>query len=202
MTDVSQDLLILYRAVSRKQGHAIEYAGCLTAEEALGLTQLGLGRIVDVKSGAESSSGGVDRQPIPGAIEVADVAGGQRSESSALIGALRGQAGPNQILMFLSDTCESSHAAATLAARAGFFCALNILDSRECFWQASHRKRHPDINERTWGRWWLRVVARTTGFGRRAVAAQSSSIDCPGADATARSTSSRFKGDANVSMKS
>jgi hypothetical protein len=132
MSDVTEDLRILYRAVSRKQGRAIEYAGCLTAQEALRLTQLGLGKIVDVQTRDDSlngDSGGP--QPIRDAIRVpACPAGVESPETSVLLASLGRAARTNDILMFVSGTSESSHRAATVAAEAGFFCVLNILDGR------------------------------------------------------------------------
>jgi hypothetical protein len=54
---------------------------------------------------------------------------------------LRREARPDEILMFLSRTTGSSHAAATLAAQAGYFCVLNIVDGRECYREASSGER-------------------------------------------------------------
>jgi hypothetical protein len=45
--------------------------------------------------------------------------------------ALRIEAADHEMLMFLSRSADASHAAATLAAQAGFYCVLNILDGRE-----------------------------------------------------------------------
>jgi hypothetical protein len=131
MSDVTEDLRILYRAVSRKQGRAIEYAGCLTAQEALRLTQLGLGKIVDVQTADDSLSDCGGPQPIRDAIRVpACTTGGESPDRSVLLAPLGLAARTNDILMFVSGTSESSHRAATVAAEAGFFCVLNILDGR------------------------------------------------------------------------
>ena len=56
MDGVSEDLAILYRAVSRRQGGVV-YAGCITAQEALRLMQLGLARLVDIRAEGDADDG-------------------------------------------------------------------------------------------------------------------------------------------------
>jgi len=150
LSDVTEDLQILYRAVSRRQGRSIDYAGCVTADEALRLQQMGLAKIVDVQAEGdraddETDGSDADQQPIPGAIRVclrASERGGttvpERDRAKpSMIDSLRLLAGNNDILMFLSKDCDDSHAAASQAAKEGFYCVLNVIDGRECYRRSS-----------------------------------------------------------------
>ena len=150
MADADDGLQNLYRAVSRKQGRAIAYAGCVTAPEARQLASLGLARLVDIR-----------------------IVGGSDFPQAGFVEALHRVARPDETMVFVSATPESSHAAATVAAKAGFHGVLNALDGRGCFEHVDRRRT-----------------------------LYANSMCSPGAELTARSTNSRFSGDANVSMKS
>ena len=105
MADASEDLMILRRAVSRTQGR-VSYAGSVSAREAHRLVELGLARLMDVRV-------------VPG-------------QSVYEFGeALRKLAAPTECLLFISGEPQASHEAATLAAKAGFHCALNVLEGRD-----------------------------------------------------------------------
>jgi len=123
VSDVTEDLQILYRAVSRRQGRSIDYAGCVTAQEALRLKQMGLAKIVDL-----------DGLPDPEGDDA----------TPALVDSLHRLAGNNDILMFVSRNPGASHAAATMAAQAGFYCVLNVIDGHECLPKCSHASSRED----------------------------------------------------------
>jgi len=152
LSEATEDLCILYRAVSRRQGRSIDYAGCVTAQEAFRLKQMGLAKIVDVHGDDQAGGSREGRLPIPGAIRVSlrEAADGRARPSErkgrtsperddanrSMIDSLHLLAGHNDILMFLSQNSEVSHAAATMAAQAGFYCVLNVLDGREQYRRA------------------------------------------------------------------
>jgi hypothetical protein len=129
MDDVSEDLAILYRAVTRRQGR-LAYAGCITAPEARRLVQLGIGRLIDVRANID---GHADREPepLPEATTLPVPQGASGEATDAFGKTLRAFAAPTETLLFISGSPDASHQAATLAARAGFHCALNVLDGRE-----------------------------------------------------------------------
>lgn len=135
MDDVSEDLAILYRAVARRRGLTV-YAGCVTAPEAFRLVQMGVARLVDVR---EDGSDGEGREPaalpeaaaLPGAAALWMPRATSGSPVHDLGEALRRIAAPTDTLLFISAASGVSHEAATLAARAGFCCVLNVLDGRE-----------------------------------------------------------------------
>ncbi len=130
MDGVSDDLAILYRAVSRRQGR-VAHAGCVTAGEALRLVQLGLARLVDVRARPDADRSQPEPRILAGALAVTMP---PPSSGPALYGlgeALRAMAAPTETLLFIAASAEDAHAAATLAARAGYCCALHVLDERE-----------------------------------------------------------------------
>jgi hypothetical protein len=130
MDGVSEDLAILYRAVSRRQGR-VDYAGCITAGEALRLMQSGLARLVDVCTGPDPGRSQLESHLPSGALAVAlppSSSGSPVHDFGEALGAL---AAATETLLFIAGSAEDSHAAATLAARAGFYCALQVLDERE-----------------------------------------------------------------------
>jgi hypothetical protein len=131
MDDVSEDLAILYRAVSRREGRGV-YAGCITAREALRLVQLGVARLVDVRGGEERDRPPTEAPALSGALVLSLPRPSAGSPVHDLGEALRALgASTTDTLLFIAGRPLESQVAATLAARAGFHCALHVLDERE-----------------------------------------------------------------------
>ncbi len=129
MDGVSEDLAILYRAVSRRQGEVV-YAGSVTAKEALRLVQLGVARLVDIRDETNPVEAELEPALLRGAIPLSlPPTSGYSIQDFG--DNLRADADPTDTLLFIAGATSRSHAAATLAARAGFCCALNVLDERE-----------------------------------------------------------------------
>lgn len=118
---------ILGLARERAQQLQLPYAGAVTPAEAHELSKLAPGaRIVDVRTAAEWQWVG----EVPDAIEIEwNMSNGQRNPDFLV--QLKHQVDPEALVMFLCRSGGRSHAAAAVAAEAGYSNAHNILEGFE-----------------------------------------------------------------------
>ena len=122
---------IFEQAAQRRRQMGLEYAGAVTPREAHELRAAGAATIVDVRTQPEWQFVG----HVPGAPLIEWPRGG---DDSAFLEAVRDRFQPDEALLFLCRSGVRSHYAATLAARAGFHRAYNVLDGFEGDMGAGH----------------------------------------------------------------
>lgn len=118
---------VLARAAQRAAAKSLPYFGEVTPAEAWQLMRTGVALIVDVRTLAEWTYVG----HIEGAPLVEWRAFGAQQANPDFVGQLAEQAGPDTPVMFLCRSGVRSHAAAQLAAQAGYGKAMNILEGFE-----------------------------------------------------------------------
>jgi rhodanese-related sulfurtransferase len=118
---------ILYRAFSRSGGKPRTYAGYVTPQEAQRLAELGVAKIVDLRTAFEREYVG----HVPETLHVEWLPLGSTEPNPGFIDVLRTVADPTDTLVFLCRSGKRSDAAATAAAAAGFGCVLNVLGGFE-----------------------------------------------------------------------
>lgn len=125
MSDATPD--ILARARERGQAKGLAYFGEVTPQEAWTLAQRGDARIVDVRTAAEWQYVG----HIPGSELIEWRAFGAVAPNPEFVNALAAKASRDDTVLLLCRSAQRSHAAAALAAAAGFNRVLNILEGFE-----------------------------------------------------------------------
>ena len=118
---------ILYRAFSRSGGKPRTYAGYVTPQEAQRLAEMGVAKIVDLRTAFEREYVG----HVPGTLHVEWLPLGSSEPNPGFIDALRGVADQKDTLVFLCRSGKRSASAAEAAAKAGFGSAFNILEGFE-----------------------------------------------------------------------
>ena len=125
---------IFERASQRRRQMGLDYAGALTPQEAHDLRQAGAAVIVDVRTQPEWQFVG----HVPDAPLVEWPRGGDEAALDAFLAEVRTRFQPDEALLFLCRSGVRSHYAATLAARAGFDRAYNVLEGFEGDMGAGH----------------------------------------------------------------
>jgi rhodanese-related sulfurtransferase len=118
---------ILATAIERGRARNLPYAGEVTPTEAHRLAAAHGARIVDVRSAAETHF--VGRVPGASLIEWTHWPGGEFNPQ--FLPELRRHCRTEHVVLFLCRSGVRSHAAATVAAEAGFTQAFNILEGFE-----------------------------------------------------------------------
>lgn len=124
MDDISK---ILTNAAGRAKESSLPYTGALLPEEAFALMQKGGARLVDVRTRPEWEY--VGRVPDSILVEWQTWPGGQ--PNPAFLEQLRAQVSPETPVLFLCRSGARSHAAAKLAAEAGYARSYNVLQGFE-----------------------------------------------------------------------
>jgi rhodanese-related sulfurtransferase len=119
---------VLGRATSRAKAAGLPYAGALLPAEAYALLQQAPGaRLIDVRTRAEWNYVG----RISGAIEIEWQSFPTGQPNTAFLDELQAQVGKEAMVFFICRSGVRSHAAATLAAHAGYTQAFNVLEGFE-----------------------------------------------------------------------
>ncbi len=119
---------MLDAAQSRGRAKNLPYIGALLPSEAYALLQDAPGaKLVDVRTRAEWDYVG----RVPGAVQIEwqSYPGGQRNPDFLV--ELQAQVDPEALVMFMCRSGARSHAAATVAAAAGYTQAFNVLEGFE-----------------------------------------------------------------------
>jgi rhodanese-related sulfurtransferase len=124
MDDISK---ILTNAATRAKESSLPYAGALLPEEAYALMKKGGAQLVDVRTRPEWEY--VGRVPDSILVEWQTWPGGQ--PNPAFLDQLKAQVSPETPVLFLCRSGARSHAAAKLAAEAGYARSYNVLQGFE-----------------------------------------------------------------------
>jgi rhodanese-related sulfurtransferase len=126
---------VFARAAARAAELELAYAGAVTPVEAYHLTQHNAARIVDVRTGPEYSF--VGRVPDTPLIEWH---GMDSASCRAFLSGLRQVAEPDEAILLICRSGVRSHAAATVAAQAGYTRVYNVLEGFEGQLNAHHQR--------------------------------------------------------------
>jgi rhodanese-related sulfurtransferase len=119
---------ILERARQRAREHGLDYAGAVTPDEAFELLQHNqAARLIDVRSAAEWQFVGT----VPGAANIEFKTYPGMAPNPHFLAQLTQQVDKECLALFLCRTGARSDAAASMAARAGYTEAFNILEGFE-----------------------------------------------------------------------
>lgn len=118
---------ILNKAAERAKEMSLPYGGALLPQEAYELMQMPEAKLVDVRTQAEWDYVG----RIPGSVQIEwQTYPGSRPNPNFL-NELQAQADKQTVVMFLCRSGARSHAAAAVAARAGYSRSYNVLQGFE-----------------------------------------------------------------------
>ena len=118
---------IFERATRRSLELGLDYAGAVKPDEAHRLRETGAASIVDIRTRLELQHVG----RVPGVPLVQWPRGGDARAQAAFLEEIRARFEPEAPLLFLCRSGIRSHHAATLAARAGYARAYNVLEGFE-----------------------------------------------------------------------
>jgi rhodanese-related sulfurtransferase len=126
MTGNADIIEIKRRAAERGQQLKLPYAGALTPAEAFALMQAGA-KLVDVRTKPELLYVG----GVPGSVLVEWQTYPGNAQNAAFLAQLAEAVAPQETLLFMCRSGARSHAAAALAAQAGWRDSYNVLEGFE-----------------------------------------------------------------------
>jgi rhodanese-related sulfurtransferase len=118
---------ILSRARARAEQEGLKYAGQVTPQDAWALVSAGAAVIVDVRTVEERKYVG----HVPDTLHVAWATGTSMNRNPRFVRELEAQVSKDAVVLLLCRSGKRSHAAAEVAAQAGFRSVLNIIDGFE-----------------------------------------------------------------------
>ena len=118
---------ILDQAAKRGAQAKLPYAGAVSLQEAHQLHSSGAARIVDVRTEPEWLYVG----RIPGSDHIEWRVYGAQQPNPDFLARLESTVKKDEVVLFLCRSAQRSHSAATIAAKAGFMHAYNILEGFE-----------------------------------------------------------------------
>ena len=118
---------ILSRARARAEQEGLKYAGQVTPQDAWALVSANAAVIVDVRTVEERKYVG----HVPDTLHVAWATGTSMNRNPRFVRELEAQVSKDAVVLLLCRSGKRSHAAAEVAAQAGFRSVLNIIDGFE-----------------------------------------------------------------------
>ena len=118
---------ILSRARARAEQEGLKYAGQVTPQDAWALVSANAAVIVDVRTVEERKYVG----HVPDTLHVAWATGTGMNRNPRFLRELEAQVSKDAVVLLLCRSGKRSHAAAEVAAQAGFRSVLNIIDGFE-----------------------------------------------------------------------